>query len=215
MIRPGVAERITEFVKNGGTLVTTYFSGLVDENDLCFLGGFPGPLRDVTGIWAEEIDTLYDSDENYLEFKEDNTLGASGSYKLRDYCDVIHVETAEVLATYKNDYYAGMPALTVNNYGCGKAYYVAARTDNDFDNEFFTKVINDLEIKPVINTELPLGVTAQMRTDGESDYVFVMNFTEESKKVLLDEKEYIDMLTNEVVSGEVKLNRFDVRVLKR
>ena len=54
-----------------------------------------------------------------------------------------------------------------------------------------------------------------MRTDGESDYVFVMNFTEESKKVLLDEKEYIDMLTNEVVSGEVKLNRFDVRVLKR
>ena len=108
-----------------------------------------------------------------------------------------------------------MPALTVNNYGYGKAYYVAARTDNDFDTEFFTKVINDLEIKPVINTELPLGVTAQMRSDGESDYVFIMNFTEESKNVLLDEKEYIDMLTNEVVSGEVKLNRFDVRVLKR
>ena len=202
MVRPGVAERITEFVKNGGTLVTTYFSGLVDENDLCFLGGFPGPLREVTGIWAEEIDTLYDSDVNYLEFKDDNKLGVKGTYKLRDYCDVIHAETAEVLATYKNDFYAGMPALTVNNYGKGKAYYVAARTNNDFDTEFFTKIINDLEIKSVIDTELPLGVTAQMRTDGENDYVLVMNFSEESKSVILDDNNYVDMLTNEEVNKE-------------
>ena len=108
-----------------------------------------------------------------------------------------------------------MPALTVNNYGNGKAYYVAARTENDFDTEFFTKVINDLDIKPVINTELPLGVTAQMRTDGENDYVFVMNFTEESKKVLLDNNEYVDMITDEVLSGELKLNKYEVRVLKR
>ena len=215
MIRPGVAERITEFVKDGGTLVTTYFSGLVDENDLCFLGGFPGPLREVTGIWAEEIDTLYDSDVNYLEFKDSNELGAKGSYKLRDYCDVIHAETAEVLATYKNDYYAGMPALTVNNYGNGKAYYIAARTNNDFDTEFFTKIINDLEIKPVINTELPIGVTAQMRTDGENDYVFVMNFSEENNTVVLDDNKYVDMLTNEEVSGELKLNKYGVKVLKR
>ena len=56
MIRPGVAERIESFVKNGGVFVATYFSGYVDENDLCFLGGFPGPIRNVTGIWAEEID---------------------------------------------------------------------------------------------------------------------------------------------------------------
>ena len=215
MIRPGVAERITEFVKDGGTLVTTYFSGLVDENDLCFLGGFPGPLREVTGIWAEEIDTLYDSDVNYLEFKDSNELGAKGSYKLRDYCDVIHAETAEVLATYKNDYYAGMPALTVNNYGNGKAYYIAARTNNDFDTEFFTKIINDLEIKPVINTELPIGVTAQMRTDGENYYVFVMNFSEENNTVVLDDNKYVDMLTNEEVSGELKLNKYGVKVLKR
>lgn len=60
---------------------------------------------------------------------------------------------------------------------------VAARANNDFDTEFFTKIINDLEIKSVINTELPLGVTAQMRTDGENDYVFVMNFSEESKSI--------------------------------
>ncbi|MBZ0289495.1 MAG: beta-galactosidase, partial [Anaerolineae bacterium] len=49
MVRPGVAERITRFVQNGGTFVATYWSGVVDENDLCFLNGFPGPLRQVMG----------------------------------------------------------------------------------------------------------------------------------------------------------------------
>ena len=42
MVKPGVAERINDFVRNGGNFVTTYFSGIVNENDLCFLGGFPG-----------------------------------------------------------------------------------------------------------------------------------------------------------------------------
>ena len=64
MVRPGVAERIAAFVEAGGTFVATYWSGIVDENDLCFLGGFPGPLREVLGIWAEEIDALYEGDTN-------------------------------------------------------------------------------------------------------------------------------------------------------
>ena len=70
-------------LKMEDTLVTTYFSGLVDENDLCFLGGFPGPLREVTGIWAEEIDTLYDQTVNHLEFKDDNKLGVKGTYEVK------------------------------------------------------------------------------------------------------------------------------------
>ena len=58
LVRPGVGERIEQFVANGGTFVTTYWSGIVDENDLCFQGGFPGPLRKTLGIWSEEIDGL-------------------------------------------------------------------------------------------------------------------------------------------------------------
>ena len=46
MVRSGVDKKIEEFVENGGTFVTTYWSGIVDENGLCFLGGFPGPLRE-------------------------------------------------------------------------------------------------------------------------------------------------------------------------
>lgn len=60
MIKPGVAEKIERFVADGGTFVTGYFSGVVNENDLCFLGGTPcGKLKKVFDIWAEEVDTLW------------------------------------------------------------------------------------------------------------------------------------------------------------
>jgi beta-galactosidase GanA len=35
-----------------------YMSGLVDENDRCIFGEYPGKLKDVLGIWVEEVDAL-------------------------------------------------------------------------------------------------------------------------------------------------------------
>lgn len=214
MVRPKVADRINEFVKQGGTLVTTYFSGIVDENDLCFLGGFPGPLREVTGIWAEEIDSLYENEVNYIELKGSKIDSLKESYEVKDYCDLIHAETAEVLGVYKNDFYANMPALTVNNYGKGKAYYIAARTGEDFNNDFYSKLIDDLNIKSVIDGKLPKGVTAQMRSNKDNKYIFVMNFTEEEKKISLGETIYIDMLSGEALSKEIHMDKYGVKILK-
>lgn len=214
MVKPGVAERMEEFVKKGGTLVTTYWSGIVDENDLCFLGGFPGPLRKVTGIWAEEIDTLYDGDVNYIEFKEDNSLGLNGVFEAREFCDVIHAETAEVLAAYKKDYYEGRPALTVNSFGAGKAYYIASRNEEGFNFKFYEKLIKDLGIKRVLETELPEGVTVQERTDGENKYIFLMNFSEEKKVVNLKQSTFKNMINEETVAGKVELEPYGLRILK-
>lgn len=215
MIRPNVAERINEFVKTGGTFVTTYFSGMVDENDLCFLGGFPGPLREVTGIWSEEIDSLYDNEVNYIEFKNDKIKELKSQYEVKDYCDLIHVETAEVLGVYKEDFYADMPALTVNNYGDGRAYYISARTGADFNNDFYSKLFKDLNIKSVIEGELPQGVTAQMRSNKNNKYTFIMNFTEEEKKVDLGEEIYFDMLSGEEISGKIILGKYGLKILKQ
>ncbi|NRY62232.1 beta-galactosidase [Clostridium beijerinckii] len=215
MIRANVAERINEFVKTGGTFVTTYFSGIVDENDLCFLGGFPGPLREVTGIWSEEIDSLYDDEVNYIEFKDDKIKELKSQYEVKDYCDLIHVETAKVLGVYKEDFYADMPALTVNNYGVGKAYYISARTGADFNNDFYSSLIKDLNIKSVIEGELPQGVTAQMRSNKNNKYTFIMNFTEEEKKVDLGEEIYFDMLSDEKISGKIILDKYGLKILKQ
>lgn len=213
MVRPGVAERIEAFVKKGGTFVTTYWSGIVGENDLCYLGGFPGPLRRVTGVWSEEIDALYDTDANTAVCKPGNALSLSGEYAVKDFCDLIHPETAEVLATYGSDFYEGMPVLTSNSYGAGTAYYIAARTDNAFLDDFYHTLTAKLGLRKALDTRLPEGVTAQLRSDGEKDYVFLMNFSAEEKKVALGGVKAVDLLTGEHREGEAVLGRYGVQVL--
>lgn len=215
MVRPGVAERIEEFVKNGGTFVATYWSGIVNETDLCFLGGFPGPLRKVLGIWAEEIDALYDGEERLVSFNEDNELGLKGDYKASELCDLIHLEGARSLATYKEDFYAGRPALTVNDFEKGRSYYIASRNEEKFNDMFYGKLIQELNLRKTVDTELPHGVTAQMRTDGENDYVFLMNFGNKESAVTLDNFDYTDLLTGEKASKEVKLPVYGLKILKR
>ncbi len=213
MVRPGVAERIEAFVKAGGTFVTTYWSGIVDENDLCFLGGFPGPLRNVLGIWAEEIDALYRHDRNAIMLAAGNDLKVHGEYEVRDFCDLIHAETATVLATYKQDFYSRRPALTVNNFGDGQAYYIASRNEQRFLNDFYEELCGRLHLKRSLPTDLPEGVTVQMRSDGERTFLFVMNFSEQTKTVQSGENAYQDLLSGETLQGPIALPPYGVKIL--
>ncbi len=112
----------------GGWLrsVTSYLTGYVDDTDLCFLGGFPGPLRECLGIWAEELDALYDGDANAVVADPGSSLGLGGRFAVKEYCEVIHAETAEVLATYGADFYAGRPPSPATASGRGDALHIAA-----------------------------------------------------------------------------------------
>jgi beta-galactosidase len=213
MLRPGVAERVTAFVEEGGTFVTTYWTGIVDENDLCHLGGFPGPLRPLLGIWAEEIDGLYEGDTNGIAPNPDVDLNLSGEYEARELCALIHAETAEVLATYQKDFYAGRPALTVNAYGKGQAYYIASRNDDRFLSDFYGSLTKSLGVMRALDMDLPMGVTAQLRTDGEQRFVFLMNFKPETINVDLGQLAFTDKLTGAPVSGRVAMDPYGVMVL--
>ncbi|MDT8715164.1 beta-galactosidase [Clostridium sp. 19966] len=214
MVRPGVGERIESFVKAGGTFVATYWSGIVNETDLCFLGGFPGPLKKVLGIWSEEIDALHDGETNELIMNESNGINLSGKFECIELCDLIHSEGAEILATYGKDFYAGMPALTVNSFGDGKAYYIAARTKQDFNDAFYGKIIEEAKLEKSIEAKLPEGVTAQYRIDGENKYIFVMNFSNEEKTIELKEADYTNLLTGEAVEKQMVIKPYGIEILK-
>jgi beta-galactosidase len=215
MIRPGVAERIAKFVENGGTFVMTYCSGIANESDLCFLGGFPGgqdsPLRKVMGIWSEELDAVPDCRQQSIVAESGNDAGLSGSYAVRHYADLIHLETATALATYANDFYAGRPAVTVNSHGKGKAYYVASRNDARFQDEFIGALSQNLS--RAVKADLPQGVVAALRTDGTADFLFIMNFNPTPQTITLD-TECEDLLAGGQVR-KCELGSYGAMVLKR
>jgi beta-galactosidase len=215
MVRPGVAGRIGKFVETGGTFVATYWSGIVNESDLCFLGGFPGPLRKVLGLWAEEIDVLHDGQTNVVIPVSKNGVGLTGRYKARELCDLIHAESAQVLAKYGLDFYKGRPALTVNEFGKGRAYYIASRNDDRFDDDFYEGLARGLGLKRVLGTRLPEGVTAQLRTDGKDEFVFLLNFQPAARRVNVGRKVLSDMLTGKIVKGTVTLPGYGSLILRR
>ena len=93
MVKPGVAEALESFVRGGGTFVATCHTGCVDRDDLCFLGGFPGPLRRLLGVWIEETDALYDGETNGIRAEDGQTYACS------TLCDLVHAETARVTGT--------------------------------------------------------------------------------------------------------------------
>ncbi len=215
MVRPGVAERLSAFVAGGGTLVLTYWSGIVDQDDLCFLGGFPGPLRELAGVWAEEIDALDPGEQNGVVMAEGNPLGLSGAYPAFGLCDLIHAESATVLGTYQRDFYAGRPALTVNQFGQGEVYYMAARQDRRFLDDFYRALCDRRAIRRVIETDLRQGVSVSLRRSGDRDFVFVMNFLPEPVTVQLDGRVYTDLLSGEKVPAALPVAAYGVRVLVR
>ena len=143
-----------------------------------------------------------------------NALGLAGEYAARDFCDLIHAETATVLAIYARDFYAGRPALTVNEVGEGRAYYIASRNDERFLDDFYAGLNRKLDLARALNTELPAGVSAQLRTDGRRRFVFLMNFNPTATIVDLGKTPAIDLLTGRALQGPTELPGYGVLVLE-
>lgn len=203
MLKPGTIERIESYVKNGGNFVTTYLSCLVDENDLCYLGGFPAnQLKEVFGVWCEETDSLPQGMKNAVVYN-------GKEYSVEHVCDIIHANGSTVLGEYQKDFYAAMPAVTENNYGKGKAYYVAFRNDEGFSQDFCDKLINEININTDTNISAQDGVIIRKR----GEVIFIMNFSDNEKSFILD-KEYTNVLSSQAVNGEMKISPCSYIILK-
>jgi len=174
-LRPGFAERVKQFVENGGAFVATYLSAWVDENSLVYEGGFLAPLKGVLGVRSEEIDVLHPDQSNVVEVAEESPWCPAGRYQVRDFCELVHCDTAEPIGVYGEDFYAGRAAVTSNRFGKGRAFYVASRNDDAFLEAFLQTVAKQFGVRAALNTELPEGVTALCRTDEDSDSVFILN----------------------------------------
>ena len=216
MLLPGTAERLIAYVENGGILVTTYMTGYVNESDLCFLGGFPGPLRELLGVRIEETDALPAFRKVFVSGVAGNSLKLSGQWEARDVCEILHAESAEVLATYASEFYAGTPALTRKATGKGVAYHLGARMDASFLDTFTAAILSEAGIAPLLGGTLPLGVTAQTRIDPEGKtWMFLMNFNETNATVSLGDGKWQDVEANSPLNENIELPAFSTRIFFR
>ena len=200
LIRSGITDALERFVDAGGTLVLTYLSGVVNESDLCFLGGAPGPFRDLLGLWVEYTDTLGGHHRQSLRFEGQH-------YDAFHYADRIHCDTAVVLASFEHGSLKGSPAITMNRYGPGKVYYLASRNEDSFYRDFYRGLLGD--VVPV--TPLPPGVTVQYRRDDSRVFAFIMNFTDATVTISVAQLSGRDLLSGQEVVGAITLEAYGIQ----
>ncbi len=213
LLKPGFADRLKNFTAAGGTVVLTYCTGYVNENDLCFLGGWPGDgLQELAGVWAEEIDSLYPEDRNSLQFPEGSRMPEK-EYEAHSFCERVHpLGNCEVLARCGSDFYAGEAVFTRNRYGKGTCYYIAARTEEKFLDDFYRLLGKDLSLLPEKFGDLPEGVNIGRRCAGGEDYRFVMNFQNSPAEVPVTGK-FWNVLEGEMVTDKPILPAYGCAVL--
>lgn len=199
--------RLKTFVANGGTLVMTYISGLVNEHDLTYLGGWHKELQEIFGMKPIETDTLYPKDKNYVNYRNQ-------SYALKDYATVLELNTAKAEGHYKDDFYANTPAVTSHKFENGQTYYIGARLEDQFHRDFYQELIHQLSLKPVASVKHGRGVSVQVRQAPDKDFIFVMNFTEERQPVAF-ESLVTDLISGEEMTGELTLEKYEVRIVAK
>jgi len=206
MIKDEIDKKLAEFVMAGGILITTYLTGMADDNDRCVFGAYPGPLREVLGLTVEETDALYPDESNTIRTNKNE------SYQCGFLCDIIKPETAEVIGEYGEDFYKKTPAITCNKYGKGKAYYIGSQLEDDFLDKFVGRICREQKVAAVLETDGNVEVTLR---EGESgSYYFILNHNKKAAFVQLGSRKYQNLLTNETVEGLYKLSHFDVAILK-
>ena len=214
MVKPGFKEAIEKFVADGGTFITTFFSGVVNEYDEVFQGGYPGPLTDLLGLKVEEFEAMKPYVKNSLVMKG-KFANIVGEFESRLWCDIVQLGTAESLADYGSDFFGGSPALTVNNYGKGKAYYVATLPSNDFLNKFLKQVCEEQGVQPTVQ-KAPANVEAVVRANDENEYLFVMNHNYDGQaEVTLPDGNYFDLVSQKEMNGTVKIDAIDSVILRK
>ena len=207
MVHQGVKEALEAFVKKGGVLVTGFMSGIVGESDNVYLGGYPGPLRDLAGIWVEEIDALAPEQKNSVKFKDGTEFTSTML------CDLIHLEGAESMADYSSNFYAGTPAVTKNSYGKGNVYYLGTQPEDCAFTRMMDCIVKEAAVKSLVDERTSLEVT--VRKTKENTFYFLINFSKEETVVPQCFAGMQNLLTGETVSRQEILKPFEVEIIKK
>lgn len=211
LLRPGVAQSLTTFVQGGGILVTGYLTGLVDESDLCFLGGAPGPLSEVMGLQVEETDAVPTARGQSVQV--DFMAKPGQSWPASHYADHLQLAGAQVMARYELDFLAGQAAITRNQFGQGQAWYLGTRLNGDFLKEFYREICSGLSVARAFGRDLPKGVSAMRRETAQGPVVFLMNFNELPIEIDLDKGSWRNLVNDQIVQGRLLLPAFGLGLL--
>lgn len=201
LLRQDDAANLERYVAGGGTLLVSYFSGIVDENDRVHAGGFGAPLKDVLGVTVEEFLPLREGERGLIHV-DGHDLDADV------WQEHLNVRGAEVKGTYVVGPASGMPAVTRHHHGSGHGWYVSTRLGVEALVPLMDRVYGDAGIVPPRPAQALETVTRHGQTH---DYTFAINHSNETRHV---QAEGTDILSGALAEGGLEISAGEVAVIR-
>ncbi|WUR57426.1 beta-galactosidase [Micromonospora chokoriensis] len=211
MLKGDLPQRLEDVAARGGSVLTTYLSGRVDENDQAFLMDVPGPLGQLMGVRVDEWDARGPEVVNPVRLGD----GAGPvDVEARLLFELVIPQGAQVVGTYQADFYAGTPAVTRNSFGAGDGWYVAAGLDQEGVSWVVRQVLARHDVLGPYPDVADLESAVRVAPDG-SRLLFLLNHRADPVEVTA-RRGGVDLLTGDrtVTGSTVRLPAYGVVVLK-
>lgn len=201
LLRAAEATVLTDWIAAGGTAVVTFNSGIVDEQDRVWSGGYTGPLRDALGIHVEEFAPVAPGVAIALD---DGTRASLWSERLR-------TTTAASVATFADGPATGSPAVTRNGHGRGTAWYLATQLDPAALADRLGAIARDAGIRPPADVDADGPFEVVRRRGENASYVFVVNHGDSE---LVADVRGTELITGSAVEDRLRVPSGAVRVVR-
>jgi beta-galactosidase len=205
LVTDGFTEELTRFAEAGGTVVSSFFSGVVDERNQVRQPAYPGAFRSLIGAY---IDEYWPARENET-FSVQRGETASGA---EFWQDSITLESASALAVYGDGHLQGRPAVIENRIGDGRVVYLGTRLSADGYRDLVRELIADAQVQPLLR-DAPAHVEAFERHSTDHRYLFVLNHSEH-ESATIDVPQGTDLVSGEPVAGPLVLGPTSVAVVR-
>jgi beta-galactosidase len=202
------ADALRVYVQNGGTLVATCNTGLVDEHQIAADAGFPHDLTDVFGMEVTEFDPMSPDEENHMAFR--GAFHTSTLHTARLWCDIIEPKGCQILATFSREFYAGHPAMTMHTYGSGKAIYIGTVSQQAFYCDLVVWLRNLCGVVTLL--KVPENIEVSLRQKGETKIFFLLNHQSTPIRINFYKPAH-DFLSGRTIGGNYEIPAHGVLVL--
>jgi beta-galactosidase len=206
LVSDGFTRALEDFVTAGGTLVCSFFSGVVDENNQVRQPAYPGAFRALIGAYIDEYWPARPGEKLAVAFA-DGTACDAGWWQ-----ESIHPETARVTARFTSGDLAGRPAVLAHDVGAGRVIYIGTRLDQPGLAATILSAAAAAGVSPVIG-DAPSFVEAARRVSETAEYLFLLNHSGTEPAVLVVRPGGTDLITGTAIAGSLTLPPLGVAVL--
>jgi beta-galactosidase len=196
---------LREYVEAGGTLVFGCWSGYRNRLHWCYDADDKAFYESLTGVRVADFTAVTPGETSTLRFEHSATIAPAPIFNETLAANDDQVTT---LATYQSDYYAGQPAVTVHRIGSGRIIHFGAF----FTPENAGSLLDSLQIEDPLSAkaQIPPAIQATLRSNGEEEFCFLLNFTKQSQAVTFKEPAF-DLLEEKKLTGQIEIPPYGVR----